>query len=102
MLFRRIIFGGNGRPRNETGKRGLKAKIITWHDFKSFSPYELEQPDNTADTLSDTLRDHRKIRNDTRPVGSSVSEIQKSNSIGYGILRLVVQAGNTPEETTSL
>lgn len=60
LLLRRTIFSGNGRPRNEKGKRFLKAKIITWRNFKSFSPYGLHQPDHTLSSWFDILRESQK------------------------------------------
>lgn len=58
-LLRRIIFSGNGRPRNETSKRGLKVKVIIWHAFKTEDPRELHKSDYTVNSPLRVLRDHR-------------------------------------------
>lgn len=67
--------------------------MITWHDFKTSSPHGLYPSDVTP---LDILKDHRKTMDDARLVSNQVSNMQKANSIGDGILRLVKLAGNTP------
>lgn len=37
-LLVRTVFSGNGRPRTETGRRVLKAKVTSWQDFKTSRP----------------------------------------------------------------
>lgn len=82
LLLRRTLLSGNGRPRNETGKWVLKAKIITWHDFKSFSPHELHQSDHTVSSLFNILSESRKNkRDDPRLVNTRISKMQKVNSV---------------------
>lgn len=66
----KIIFSGNGRPRDETGKRVLKAKLITWYDFKTSSPYELHPLDDTVSSLLRYSEGSQRNNGDARPVST--------------------------------
>lgn len=73
----------------------MKAKIITGHDFKSFSPHELHQSDHPVSSLFNILSESRKNkRDDPRLVNTRISKMQKVNSVNYGVSSLTVQAVN--------
>lgn len=92
-------FSGNGRARNETGERVLKAKEITC--MISRLPVHMNYINlMTLSIHLDILRDHGKIMDDTRPVSTQASKMQKADSISNGIPSLVLLTGNTPEEMT--
>lgn len=72
----------------------MKAKIIAWHDFKSFSPYELHQSDNTVNSLLGILRESQKNKRGYKTGKYPSFKNAKAKSVNYGVPSLVVQAGN--------